>query len=228
MRLLLVRPDDGSTSLQAKLEARGDTVEVVNLSTLQWLSTPLPEALVPFDALWLTSQNGVKGYHQQQTCQAGGAAWKKLPAACVGPATAKAARKAGLTILFEPEDLQGEVLQVKTAADAAEAWLSQANKKIDSVLWPCNERALETARPVFESYKVLLTPWPLYRVEAKTTLDEEKRSHIKQTLEAIDQVVFTSPSSVQAWRSLSLPNLPSHKVRPIGLTTLKACNDIIS
>lgn len=90
-KVVILRPEPGASATLARAEAAGVEAVAIPLFTLAAIDWTAPDAAA-FDALLLTSANAVRHAGPQL------AALSRLPAYCVGGATAAAAEAAGLVI----------------------------------------------------------------------------------------------------------------------------------
>lgn len=92
--VIIVRTQPGAGKTQARVKALGYSAIVSPVLTLQSDSTVLLSPLTGFSGLVFTSANGVRFFAQQHID-------RTLPAWCVGPATATAAKQAGFETVHE-------------------------------------------------------------------------------------------------------------------------------
>ncbi|HEU0221198.1 MAG TPA: uroporphyrinogen-III synthase [Paracoccaceae bacterium] len=113
-RLLLTRPEAEARDFAAAIEAAwGGRFELAFLPLTEIVHETAPVALEGIQGLLFTSANGVRAFAEANPR-------RELPALCVGPGTAEAARRAG----FSAESADGDAGAL--ARLAANAWMPGA------------------------------------------------------------------------------------------------------
>lgn len=131
--------------------------------------------------------------------------------ACVGPATAAAARNAGLTVDVIPETYAADVV--------APALLDAGMPPGARVLWPRSAQARRVLGDALVALGARLTDVVAYETEP----DREQARALADALlqKTIDMVIFASPSTVNSLHAV-LPGLPDVQVAVIGPATAAA------
>lgn len=192
-RLILTAPPDRNLQrLQTRFIEAGGEISHVPLIAIHPL--PLDEAALSAamcDWLFFTSKNGVHGFFQSP----GSEAFKTLPVAVVGPATAQIVQEYGIQPAFISPRFDAE--------SAAHAFATTLTMQGLRILWPCGNRAnqnlathlMEKGASVLECpvYETRLLTDDALSIEAKECLLSTSRSDI---------LSFTSPSAVFAYECL--------------------------
>ena len=131
--------------------------------------------------------------------------------ACVGPATAAAARDAGLTVDVIPETHVGDAVAPALAAAGMTAGAR--------VLWPRSARARPVLAESLTAYGAEVTDAVAYTTQA----DRHSARALADALlqKRIEVVIFSSPSTVQSLHEV-LPVMPDVHVAVIGPVTADA------
>jgi len=129
--------------------------------------------------------------------------------ACIGPATAEAARAAGLRVQIVPER---RFLPEELAAEMADRWPLRGAR----VLFPRAERANDTLVRALEREGASVESVEAYRTFLPTGAEATLRSAIK---DGLDAVLLTSPSTVDHLFSL----LGEREVRDLAKNLTVAC-----
>ena len=209
-RVLVLRAEGQGDELSKLLYRRGAEPVHVPLLSFEGPSDPrrLERALAEidrFDWLVFTSANAVR-FAAPLLARAG---LRSVRVACIGPATAHAARAAGLRVQlvpearFLPEDLVAEM--------AARGPLRGAR-----VLFPCAAQAKETLPRALEREGASVESVEAYRTLLPAGAEEALRATLK---EALDAVVLTSPSTIDHLFSL----LGEGEMRKLAKALTLAC-----
>jgi uroporphyrinogen III methyltransferase/synthase len=182
-RVLVTRAQERAGELAAALAARGAAPVLVPL--LAFAPPADPAALAAafaraddYDWLVLTSATALRF--------APPLALRRARVACVGPATAAAARRAGLEVAVEPAGRS--VPSELVAAMTARAPLAGA-----SVLFPCAARAREELPAALAAAGVRVDRVVAYA----TVVPDEAAAELRKALaQPVDAVSFASPSAV--------------------------------
>lgn len=194
VRVAVTRPAAQASELMRLLQAEGARVSAYPLIRIQ-PNDPLAlaDALVdrPWDWVVFTSPNAVR-LSAAALEQGGEAALASVLApariACVGPATADAARQVGLVISVLPDEFTGAGVG---AAITAAGQLAGAR-----VLWPRGEAAADTVAANLGAAGAEVTAPVAYRtLPDRTAARELARATLQGDL---DVVTFTSPSAVRS------------------------------
>jgi uroporphyrinogen III methyltransferase / synthase len=203
-RVLVTRPRAQAARLAGLLESYGaDTVTLPAIEILppeSWI--PLDEAiraLSRFRWIIFTSANGVAAFHERLARAALDARnLSGLQFAAIGPETANALRRAGITPDVVPAEYRAEGL-----VDALGSLAQQG----DAVLLVRAAEARNVLPRALQARGVDVTVVPAYR----TGLAPEGASEVRELLESrrIDAVTFTSSSTVRGFVKLFGPDVPA-------------------
>ena len=199
-RVLVTRPRAQAARLAGLLESYG--AETVTLPAIEILP---PESWIPLDEAirtlsrfrWIifTSANGVAAFHDRLSRATLDARnLSGLHVAAIGPETASALRRAGITPDVVPAEYRAEGL-----ADA----LGSLTQRGDAVLLVRAAEARNVLPRALQARGVDVTVVPAYR----TGLAPEGASEVRELLESrrIDVVTFTSSSTVRGFVKLFGP-----------------------
>lgn len=150
------------------------------------------KGLALFDWVFLTSQNALRA--MQARCPLIGLQLEKavvgVKIAAVGPATAEAARSAGLEVAYVAKKHQGVALAEELSATVS-------GKK---VLLPRSDRANSDLVEALQRYGAVVTEVVAYKTISPT--EEESRRHLAEIKSGVDAMLFFSPSAVHHMQDL--------------------------
>lgn len=194
--ILITRPLESSTengdALSQQLEAWGAKVSWLPLIEIQPVSVHV-KAHQRFDWIFFTSKNAGQAF---LTNPAYRTLANSTPIAVVGPATAECVQRMGYTVSF--------ISPVAHAESAATTFSRQYAKPDLQILWPCGNLANPILKNILEASGMQVQPLVVYETMLKTQLQPEDYKLLEAPL---DILVFTSPSAIEAWRKLCLPQL---------------------
>lgn len=216
-RIVVTRPRDRADELVAALEAEG--AEVVTFPAIEVVGPEDPRrleaaaaTLADFDWVVFTSVYGVSAL-------AGASARATPPtppegprAACVGPATADAAREAGWRVAVVPERATGAAL----AAALVAAGVGEGTR----VLFPKAADAREELPAVLRAAGAAVEEVEAYRKQGPTGAAGPLRRALSEG--TIDLLTFTSPSTVHNFSRFFGELRHAVPVVVIGPTTARA------
>jgi len=196
-RIVITRAAAQSEALVRELIVRGAIPVVLPLVSFAEPqdSAPLDAAIAEiqqFDWMMLTSAQAVRAVIKrgEELKISLNHAENKLQIACVGPATAEAARRAGLRVEY--------VAETHTGAALAE----ELGKRLKGakVFLPRSDRANPDLPPALKRHGALVTEVIAYRTLRPTAIDERNLRLVADG--AADAVLFFSPSAVQHFAEL--------------------------
>nr|WP_070960427.1 uroporphyrinogen-III synthase [Hyphomonas sp. Mor2] len=155
--ILIIRAEPGARESAQRVEAlglRAVVSPVLSMKTLAAPEQPTPQSLA---GLVFTSANGVRAY-------AARAVDVSLPAWCVGPATAAAARSAGFTHIHE---------SAGNAVDLAHFIAQRSVPSGKPLLHIANAAAKGDLKRQLETHGFSVAFAPLYEMQGAETLSEE-------------------------------------------------------
>lgn len=156
--VLLTRPRQPAEALARRLrQAGGHRVMVCPMTAVRFLEPPLPQEVA---ALALTSATAVKALVRLSAF----ARLRTLPVHVIGPATAKAARRAGMSIASEAG---GDRARLVTAIAAAAPQ--------GPVLYPCGDPVTGDLPAELAAYGCAVAAVTLYRMEPQPWLTPAAR-----------------------------------------------------
>ncbi len=145
-----------------------------------------------FDWIFLTSQNALRA--MQDRCDVIGLplaeAIAELKIAAVGPATAEAARNAGLEVTYVAKKHQGVALAEELSALV----------KGKAVLLPRSDRANKDLVVALGTFGAVVTEVVAYKTIRPT--EDENKKHLAEIKKGADAILFFSPSAVHHMQDL--------------------------
>jgi len=201
LRVLVTRSREQAEPLCSLLSARGALPIVLPMIQVE----PLPiseetaeaaRSLTSFDWVVFTSAHGVDSFMRALHETAGAAAFgtARPAVAAVGPATAAALARWGVTATFIPVSHDAAALAAGIGAEAPRAMAGAR------VLFPRAERAREEVIEILRERGALVSDIPVYRT-APVKLDELELAEALH--DRIDAVLFMSGSAVHAFCDLA-------------------------
>jgi uroporphyrinogen III methyltransferase/synthase len=197
-RVLVTRPRDQAEPLAAALRAAGAEVTVLPMLRVEAAGDPAEigralGALDDYDAVLLSSANAVRALARAAAERGVPLAGRRPRVVCVGPATAAAAREAGLRVDAVP----GERFDADGLFEALRAVLPVAGRRF---LLPRAEGGRERLAVLLEEAGARPEPLVLYRSAAP---DLPARV-LREALAAgeFDTLSFASPSAVRHFAAL--------------------------
>jgi len=189
--IVLIRPaDDAGETFLANLRAQGAQVSLLPLLDIQLCPFTI-EPGQTFDWLFFTSRNGVRGFYEGTEGKS--LLTGDLPAAVVGPATARALIAYGREARFVPPGFN--------AREAAEAFASLHGCSGLQILWPCGDRAHPDLAHILTGAGMQVTPLVVYRTISRMELTASEQALLQSE---VDMLVLTSPSAVEAFREITV------------------------
>ena len=190
-RIALTRPAGSDDALERSLVARGAAIVACPLVAIDArpLSSDLEAAFrdgVRCGTWFLTSRNAAR--FVAEGLQALGVEPRRVEAeiACVGAATAAAARELGFATLFVPE--------VRNAAELAEAWLaSHEDSRPQTVFFPCAAAAADALPERLRAAGVDVRAVALYETRARRPDPQEWTAACEA-----DAILVASPSAARS------------------------------
>jgi uroporphyrinogen III methyltransferase/synthase len=224
-RVLVTRPREAARATAQGLRRRGAAAVCVPLIAFEPPLDPGPleralGSLGEWDWLVFTSATAVRETAQRMRALGAGALPSSLRVACVGPATAAAARALGLPVHVEPEERS---LPAELAAALVRVGLAAGAR----VLFPAAERAREELPAALDRAGARTSAVAAYR----TVLPADAAPALRKAVgEGIDAVLLASPSAVEHLaRILGEPGLLELAGRAvlacIGPTTARALGE---
>ncbi|GIV61618.1 uroporphyrinogen-III synthase [Rhodocaloribacter litoris] len=206
-RIVVTRPREQAADFCARLEAAGATVIRFPTIRIAPVDDPAPldralERLGTYDRVIFTSVNGVR--HVWQRLEAAGRAFPPtLPVAAIGPATAAALRRHGLSPDFVPDDYVAEAI-VEGLGDV----------RGQAILLPRADIAREALARLLARRGARVDEVAAYRT-LPATPDPEGLAALEA---GVDALTFTSSSTVR-----NFVTLLGDRARRIAATALVAC-----
>jgi uroporphyrinogen III methyltransferase/synthase len=186
---------------------------VTHIPLIQSQAVPFPSpSPASFQWLFFTSKNGVKAFYASALNEE--PRWAALPVATVGPATAQAVREFGITPQYISPRFDAE--------SAAEDFARQHGQEFLQILWPCGNLSDPALKNILVKAGLHVTPIIAYETLTPVLSDNERR----RLLETFDLLVFTSPSSVMAYRAIQ-PAAPNTRIACIGPKTAQAAKETL-
>jgi len=198
-RILVTRPRAQAAELCDRLAARG--AEPISFPTIQIAPpedyTALDRAiaeLAKYQWVIFTSVNGVAAFWERLSQSGGDAsALRKLKIAAIGPATALALGKHGVSTDLIPDEYVAEAI-AKGIGDVRGQW----------ILLPRAVIAREALAVELRHRGALVEEVPVYR----TLLVEPDPRGLAELQRGVDAITFTSPSTVRGFVALFKPSAP--------------------
>ena len=212
--IIVTRAEPGASETAARLQAAGQTPILAPMLSLQALpDTPLPTP-EQISGLVFTSANGVRTYADRR-------ADRHLPAWCVGPATAAAARDAGFDSVLE---------SAGNAVDLARFIADKAPVPTTPLLHVANSAAAGTLKATLESWGYPVSFAPLYEMQPATNLPEPVQRLVTQNETAIVLVHSEKGASAFAaavaarrlsnWLAVAISDRASAPLEPLDLSAI--------
>lgn len=186
--LMLTRFQEAECPLARALQEAGADVSILPLIQIRSLPFVLP-SLLQYDWVFFTSQQAVASLGPSlQVFQKTTGMLPKL--GVVGAATAASLEAFGLQADFLPQDFH--------ARAAAEAFVQEQPTAGLQILWPCGSKASLSFAEIFRNAGAMVEPLVVY--ETLSLLPERQAPGVQALCRgAIDLLVFTSPSAVEAF-----------------------------
>jgi uroporphyrinogen-III synthase len=190
------------------LERQGDSIQLHSLPVLRYERLPIPPDLLerwmsqkPVEWIVFTSPRAVR-FWSETLLESGYTLPVETRVACMGERTSEVAEQDGYSVDFRPRE---------PGTDGFLAGFEKANRG-GSVLIPAAEGGRPKLKDRLKQVGFEVSWVPLYRTTARADLGDALSA---EDLNATDAVVFTSPSSVDAFLDqFSLPD--SVQVLAIG------------
>lgn len=222
--VLVTRPERQAGALSSRLEALG--AEVLEVPTIRIQDPPDREPLLgavrnlsAYDWIVLTSVNGVRKLEEaMEASGVGPEAAAGAAVAAIGPATAEAARRAGLSVGVIPDRYRAEALveAIRAAAGAGGAGGDRplAGRRI---LLPRAAEARSVLPEGLEAAGASVDEVPAY----VTLPARGEAAELRRLLEAgrVDWITFTASSTVRSFVELAGTRIGRARVAAIGPIT---------
>lgn len=166
MRVLVLRPDDGSRRTAARLAALGH--EAMTSPVMETRATNAPAPAGAFDGVIATSAQAF-GF-----ADAGALApFVRLPFFCVGARTAQAARAAGFG------DIVSEAPDAAALAAAIAGHQSAGHTSARSLLYLAGRERKPDLEQALAAANIIVTPWVVYEARALPALRNEAMESLR-------------------------------------------------